>query len=243
MRRMMHAAAFALTLTLSSFVRAQSDSPLSPSDTVGSRSILASSNAPTHQIVSPEFMSAGFSQPTSQLAPLMNCTSCSPNLWNGYASERAALAAKVSQHVDGQCKCFEGKCHLHNSPSSPCGNGDNCGSSGVGCGSGKGSCLTKNRYREPCSTLYAQPSSVPGRACKLKHRSSGGSASCGGESSCGDAGCESCGCQSGPVSHPIHANGPALMRMATPSKNRLAQPEYSLHRAASVPGMNAEQLR
>ena len=97
----------------------------------------------------------GYDSPYSQLATYMSCNNVSPCLWHNYANERAAIAACVMRHVDGQCSCFNGQCKLHShSCSASCGQG----------GGQSGCTVAKvNRYREPISTFYDSPSSVCGK--------------------------------------------------------------------------------
>lgn len=93
MRRMMHAAL--VFLLAAPVARAQSE--LRPNQSAG----IAANSLAT------EFIPDCAQRPYSQLATFMNCSDCSPNLWNNYSSQRAALAAHHSRHVDGQCSCFD----------------------------------------------------------------------------------------------------------------------------------------
>lgn len=105
MRRMMHAAlVFFLAATAA---RAQPE--MRPSQ--------SSSNAA--KVLATEFVPDCANSPYSQLATFMNCNDCSPNLWNNYSSQRAALAAHYSRHVDGQCSCSK-NCS-HGQATAPCG--------------------------------------------------------------------------------------------------------------------------
>jgi len=105
-------------------------------------------------------------RPYSQLAGYMSCSDWSPNVWNGYASERAARVAIISQHVDMQCSCFECKKNCLHTHASACGS-DGC--SGGDCKSGvcKAKVGTKitNRYRQSISTLHAAPCESCGPSC------------------------------------------------------------------------------
>lgn len=238
MRRMMHAAL--LLLTLPSFVNAQNSS--SPYN-VGDQSLLvhadesarslpvATQEAPSLTIqpyvAPPNFLRAGCNRPNSQLAVAMNCNDSCPNLWENYASERAALAAKICSHINGQCGCFNGSHGLHSQACGPCGNA--CGESGCG---GKASGLGKrNRYREPFSALYPTPSTQCGRNCLSKHACHAGNHVT--ESTC--SGCPTCQGQSTETfTHPSSAVRPASpTRLANPPRNRLAEPSSDNIRAAA----------
>ena len=107
MRRMMHAAL--VFLLAASVAQAQPEMP--PVQPAG---ITANSLAT-------EFIPDCAHRPYSQLATFMNCNDCSPNLWNNYSSQRAALAAHLSRHVDGQCCCFDHKNGSHGQATAPCG--------------------------------------------------------------------------------------------------------------------------
>jgi hypothetical protein len=116
------------------------------------------------------FSQSACNMPYSQLGVKMSCSDASPNLWCVYAAERAALAAKIMKHVDMQCGCSAtGGCSkLH---TAPCESG--CGESG--CGEKDRGCTTKaakiNRYKEPFSSLYADPCvQCSTGKCKLGHR-------------------------------------------------------------------------
>ena len=138
-------------------------------------------------VVQPEFMSTSGGRPYSQLAGVMNCSDCSSNLWSNYQSERAAIAARITRHVDGRCNCFacggcQGGCRtqLHGQACSPC--GSECG---TGCGIGSGVVL--NRYKQPFSSFYGEPSTACGVGCQA--------ATCGTTCDTGVAtpSCSSCG--------------------------------------------------
>ena len=167
-----------------------------------------------------------FSQPAcngpySPLGAKMNCSDASPNLWCGYAAERAALAAKVMKHVDMQCGCCAvGSCSsLHSSP---------CES---GCGGAERSCSSKiNRYKQPFSSLYADPcvqcSSGKCRLGQRLHSTMPGM----GCNSCNS--CNSCGSQAAPVySGQSHCSSCAGIPAPAPS--------MSAHRSMAVPGSMA----
>lgn len=104
------------------------------------------------QPVSPTWIASPSERPYSQLAGYLNCNDWSPNTWNNYAAERAAIASQISQHVDLRCSCFDCKQGLH---SSAC---------AAGCGECSTGCRQKpiNRYRAPVSTLFDQPSDAFG---------------------------------------------------------------------------------
>lgn len=114
------------------------------------------------------------SGPYSQLGVRMSCSDASPNLWCGYPAERAALAAKVMKHVDMQCDCCEVD----------------------GCSKVKSATWSSkiNRYKEPFSTLYADPcvqcSSGQCRLGQRLHCAMPGN-------SCNS--CNSCGPQAAPI--------------------------------------------
>lgn len=156
--------------------------------------------------------------PYSQLGAKMSCSDASPNLWCGYASERAALAAKVMKHVDMQCGCSatHGGCStLHSAP---------CES---GCGGSERGCAVKapkiNRYKEPFSTLYSDPciQCTTGK-CGLGHRHHGGMQ---------PVGCSTCAPTSAPVySNQHHTNGcasvPAATNTMAPANGALANRQF-----------------
>ncbi|MFN9412566.1 MAG: hypothetical protein ACK57V_09370 [Pirellula sp.] len=136
----------------------QTTSSLLSSDNPSGNTIHSQTVAP---VAESGYGNSHFSQPAcngpySQLGAKMNCSDASPNLWCGYAAERAALAAKVMKHVDMQCGCCAaGGCStLH---SAPCESG--CGE--TGCAGKDRAWTTKavkiNRYKEPFSSLYADP--------------------------------------------------------------------------------------
>lgn len=195
---MMHAAA--LFLASASLVQAQTTfaRPLS-SVPVSSRSVMAENfEIPTsveigqevvpqsqpHIDSNPIFQSSQSGRPYSQLATSMMCNDWSPKLWDNYLNERAAIVARISQHVDMQYKCFDGGKHCLHSHASSCGV---CSSSI--CGKG---CRPKviNRYRAPMSSLYDAPSDSCGPSCASGCKTcassgvavSGGCANCGGHS-------------------------------------------------------------
>lgn len=107
MRRMMHAAI--VFLLVASVAQAQSE--IRPDQAVPSatRSLLT------------EYIPDCSDRPYSHLATYMNCNDCSPNLWNNYSSQRAALAAHHSRHTDGKCGCYDHKNCLHGQSAVTCG--------------------------------------------------------------------------------------------------------------------------
>ncbi len=190
MRRMMHAVVF--FLASAPLLQAQSPSlkPLPPQPSA-TRSLLSlsaevhndnevgqelqvpvSTHIPTQvnsvgaQPNPVSFIPRDSGRPYSQLAGYMSCSDWSPNLWNGYASERAARAAVISQHVDMQCSCFDSKKNCLHNHASACGS-DGCSHGDCSGGACKGRVGTKivNRYRQSMSTLHVAPSDSCGDAC------------------------------------------------------------------------------
>lgn len=184
MRSMMHAAVFLLASAPLLQAQSLSVKPLPPQQT-DTRSVFSlsaevdedSAMAQTPQVkvstqlipqVNPvSFIPRDSGRPYSQLAGYMYCSDWSPNLWNGYASERAARVAVISQHVEMQCSCFESKkncLHIH---ASACG-GDGCSGSDCASGACKAKVGTKlqNRYQKSISTLYAAPCESCGSKCR-----------------------------------------------------------------------------
>ena len=185
MRRMMHAALFASAIiSLASSVYAQApqnslivnnaDGIHAPSPT--DSSVVYSGNAAYSEIPSysagPQFLKFGSCRPHSPVATLMQREYVSPNLWAGYAQQRAALVSHMMRHVDGTCGCcqtYDTACHT------ACGSG--CGTNcGTNCGP-----AVKNRYK--LSTLHAAPSSACGTVCETNCETN-----C--ENSCETGGCE-----------------------------------------------------
>jgi len=149
MRRMMHAAL--VFLLAASVAQAQPDMrPDQPA------SIAANSLAS-------EFVADCAQRPYSQLATFMNCNDCSPNLWNNYSSQRAALAAHHSRHVDGQCHCFDHKNCSHGQATAPCGS-HGCRTEGKA-----GRDVPLNRYAASanCNQDGSRPAYKPGSDPKL----------------------------------------------------------------------------
>ena len=171
MRRMMHAAA--ILLAIATQVQAQYASTVSSIETPPSlqpdlsqsaevNNELEMSDPTAKQLVhqqrhsGTQFIPREAGRNYSQLASYMSCNDWSPNLWNNYACERAAIAARISQHVDMQCKCFEahhGKLHSQASGCGACDEGK--------CIVGTGPKLI-NRYRQPVSTLRLRRAPVSG---------------------------------------------------------------------------------
>lgn len=157
----------------------------------------------------PEFIPRGSGNSYSTLANYMSCSDWSPNLWNNYSCERAAIAAQISQHVDMQCKCFECKQSLHSHHTGPCGEstGQNCTAT-----SGKKSV---NRYRQPFSTLYPASDSCKAPCVTVSSKPS---------TSCGTAGCVSAGNQGAQNTLPVSHTTPIVSPLANPPLNRVASP-------------------
>jgi hypothetical protein len=263
MRRMMHAAAIALCFVGSAQAqnpqtRLASNSSSNPPSLVlgGAESSSNQTMVPAPAVAPPEFIPFGSDRPFSQLAVTMNCHDASPALWSNYASERAAIAARINQHVDGTCKCFDGKCNLHHSACGPCGTGSTCGQGGCGnsCESMPLSKIKKNRYKVPFSSLYSAPSEACCKSCGGKD-----GCGCGNESvlhasptsacstgecatGCQSSGCTSCG-QLGGIASPVPgtARVPYGPRVANPPLKRVAEPDQRGPRSAEIshplPGM------
>ena len=218
MRRMMHAGAILLAIATQIQAQTASTTPsletphslrpdLSQSAEVHSQ--FEMDDAPAKQLVhqdppaETQFNPLESGRNHSQLASYMSCNNWSPNLWNNYACERAAIAARISQHVDMQCKCFESRHGLHSHASG-------CGACNEGsCKIGTGSKLV-NRYRQSISTLHAASSDSCGTAC---------SSACVAPSACGTGGIESV--QSKEGSYPASAMRPMI---ANPPRDRVASP-------------------
>jgi len=126
MRRMMHAALF--FFLAASVARAQPE--MRPSQPASDAT----------KFLATEFIPDCSNNPYSQLATFMNCNDCSPNLWNNYSSQRAALVAHYSRHLDGQCCCSERKNCSHGQATAPCGS-HGCRTEGKG-----GHDVPLNRY-------------------------------------------------------------------------------------------------
>ncbi len=222
MRRMMHAAA--ILLAIATQIQAQTTSTTSSLETPHSlrpnlnqsaevRSQLEINDSSAKQWVhqntpaETQFNPRESGRNYSQLASYMSCNDWSPNLWNNYACERAAIAARISQHVDLQCKCFDSHhCKLH-------GQASGCNACNEGsCKIGTGSNLV-NRYRQPISTLHAASSDSCGTAC---------SSACVAPSACGTGGIESV--QSHGGAYPASAMRPSI---AHPPRDRVASPVMS----------------
>ena len=248
MRRMMHAAV--VFLAFSSLVNAQNNSSpynmgdqslLIRADEANSSQPMSGQDAPSlqfqPQVIQPASMQAGCNRPYSQLAVSMACSDCCPNIWGNYASERAALAAKICEHIDGRCGCLTGRHSLHNQACGPC--GSTCGELGV---IGKKGCISpRNRYREPFSTLHNEPSVNCGSSCLSKHLYKYGSACT--DPSCN--GCESSQGQAGQWSpYPASAaRAPDTTRLANPPKDRLAVPFADNLRANAAYNRGSETVR
>ena len=215
MRRMMHATA--LLLVTASQVHSQSFSDqTSQSQSAEVHDEIELKDPTSKQFVSainhsaPEFIPRGSGHSYSMLANYMSCSDWSPNLWNNYSCERAAIAAQISQHVDMQCKCFDCKQGLHSHHSGPCGEtaGQNCTAT-----SGKKSV---NRYRQPFSTLYpASSDSCKAPCITVSSRPS---------TSCGAAQCVTAENQGAHNTLPVSHTTPIVPPLANPPLNRVALP-------------------
>ena len=246
MRRMMHAAA--CLLVTGSFAHAQTTHTSVPAMTVGVKSVLvasaATNNANEHSNpapvnvatqAAPEFVSYGSERPFSQFTAYMNCNSCSSNLWNNYASERAMMAAQLMRHVDGSCGCFDGKKCLHAQVSAPCIDGGcrplnrykSIGpctqSGGETCNAGCKLNLCKSKFT--FSSLYDAPSIQCGPSCKVK----AGCVNTTSSSSC-TSGCSTgCGMEGSGAVYPSSAMQP------NPPSDRVADPSTGYQRAEIQP--------
>lgn len=152
MRRMMHAAI--VFLLAASVARAQPEMRPNQAASVPANSLAT------------EFIPDCSHRPYSQLATFMNCNDCSPNLWNNYSTQRAALAAHHSRHVDGQCCCFDHKNGSQGPATAPCGShgGRTEGKAGRG--------VPLNRYAASANgNQDRSPACKPG----CDHKLSGGS--------------------------------------------------------------------
>ena len=157
----------------------------------------------------PVFIPHESGRPYSQLASYMNCNDWSPNIWNNYASERAAIANRISKHVDMRCCCFNCKhgLHSHASVAGECST-RNCS---LGCKPKR-----INRYKTPSSTLY----NVPSDACGAGICSVSGALG----SPCDDQSCQDGQGHAGTEMHPASAMRPVAPIMAMPPKDRVASP-------------------
>lgn len=244
MRRMMHAAV--VFLAFSTLVNAQNNSLpdnrgdqslLIQADEAKNPQPLSMQDAPSlqfqTQMIQPSYMQAGCKRPYSQLAITMNCSDCCPNIWENYASERVALAAKICEHIDGRCGCLTGRNSLHNQACGPCGDS--------GC-IGKNGCIgPRNRYREPFSTLHNVPSVNSGNSFLSRHSYNHGS-------ECTDISCSRCESDQGQATqwspHPASAaRAPVPTRLANPPRNRLAEPSADNFRAHAAYKRGPETLR
>ncbi len=158
----------------------------------------------------------------SQLAAYLSCNDWSPNTWNNYASERAAIVRHISKHVDMQCNCFKCKESLHSHAFGP-----GCGQCLTGtCGAG---CKPKliNRYKTPMSTLCNAPSDACGTGCGVTCTTGCAISTTGSATfrpyTQGSAGFDT---------HPASSVRPMAPTMATPHGDRVATPEMGNPRAA-----------
>ncbi len=193
MRRTMHAAAILLACA----TQIQAQSPSDRETKTAHRSTPTHSEnsthsspltdgtpvlAPSDHAASPIASHGDAGRPFSQLAGLMQCNDWRPNLWDGYANERAAIVSRISQHVDMQCKCFECQTKLHSRPcNQSCGESTACGDGAKTVGalrSGGASKLVVNRYRTPVSTLFPAASDACCSSSGATHCASNGANGC-----------------------------------------------------------------
>lgn len=233
MRRTMHAAAILLACA----TQIQAQSPSDRQVNVDSRSTLVrSENAtgsaemfadssvltPSHYSAKPVTFQGDAGRPYSQLAAIMQCNDWRPNVWDGYPYERAAIVARISQHVDMQCKCFECQTKLHASPCDQgCGGGSGCKDGGCKAGGVK---KVRNRYHGPVSTLFALPSD----ACSAKCGTTcGNQTSCSSPSSsntCGPTAAHSTSIEGSQPVSPVSSVRVVPTMNANPPQDRMATP-------------------
>ncbi len=219
MRRTMHAAA----ILLACVSQVQAQSPSDPKTDQGIRSVsvfpenATDSDEMNHELAvssvnnrsdEPNLNRGDLGRPYSQLASFMQCNDWRPNLWNNYASERAAIVARVSQHVDMKCKCFECKNNLYHSASSP------------GCSEGATINL-RNRYKAPMSSLYAPATVSSGSACE---KSCASQCSYGSPSNVGSVSLRAHRNEDPKQISPVSAVRTAPPGMANPPHDRVATP-------------------
>ncbi len=233
MRRTMHAAA--ILLACATQIQAQSPSDrqvnVDPRSTLvraenatSSDEMIAESSAiaPSHHSAKAVSFQGDAGRPYSQLAGIMQCNDWRPNLWDGYASERAAIVARVSQHVDMQCNCFECQTKLHSTPCNQgCGGGNGCKAGGCKVVAGK---QVRNRYVSPVSTLFALPSDACSQKCGT---------ACGNQTSCstppssnsgGPTAAHSTAIERSQLVSPVSAVQAVPPMKANPPQDRMATP-------------------
>ena len=233
MRSMMHAAVF--FLASAPLLQAQTPSlkPLPPqpsanhsllslsSEVHDDNEVAAEQQVPVSTMMGTQtnpvsFIRRDSGRPYSQLEGYMSCNDWSPNNWNGYASERAARVAVITQHVDMQCRCFDCKKNCLHNHASACGI-DSCS---------HGDCFGKvgskvvNRYRQSMSTLHVEPSDSCGATCGT----SCSAQSCDAPSACSTGTCAARAIY--PASQTQHAIG------MQPSRPMIANPVINNPRSA-----------
>jgi hypothetical protein len=233
MRRMMHAAVFFLVSVPLLQAQTPSVKPLPPQPSAthsllslsaevhDDNEVLQDKQLPLSTTMSPLANSVSFiprssGRPYSQLASYMSCNDWSPNLWNGYSCERAAIVAVISQHVDMQCRCFDcKKSCMHNHASAcdmdGCSHGDCCGKVGT---------KIVNRYRQNMSTLHEAPSDLCGATCGT---------SCSAPSCVAQAACSSGTCTANAIYHASQTQSALGMQ---PSRPMIANPVINNPRSA-----------
>ena len=157
----------------------------------------------------------------------MSCNDWSPNTWNNYASERAAIVSRISMHVDMQCGCFKCKESLHSHAFGP-----GCGECSTGpCAAG---CKPKliNRYKTPMSTLYKAPSADCGTGCEATCSTTGYAASTTGIATFRPYGRQPAQGFTGFETHPASSLRPVAPSTASPLGDRVASPAIGNPRSA-----------
>jgi len=226
MRRTMHAAA--IFLVCATQIYAQSPSDRKADEAVRSTLVRSDNHANLNNSIDDSVNSAvsnhssgqdcfrgDYGRPFSQLAMTMQCNDWRPNLWDNYASERAAMVNHISRHVDMQCKCFECKSNLH---STACDQGcGGCANNACNAGTGK---KARNRYREPISTLFANASDSCNATCGSPCQSTGTVVP------------SDCHQQSNQII-PVSAVRPDAPSIANPPRDRFATPIINNPRSAA----------
>ena len=254
MRRTMHAVAILLACA----TQLQAQSPSDKNTASAQRSTLVRSEnaaeyAETNEVAAtpaatspssgPQFMRPDSGRAYSPLGSYLQCSDWRPNLWDGYQCERAAVVARISQHIDMTCKCFQCKNNLYSQACEPCASGCGGDCSGLACKLGAVK-KVRNRYREPMSTLCGSASDACGVTCGSPCGQTV-SGSCESSSGCASGSCGSVSAQQ-PSADAVHAatasatkTMPAVSN-ATP-RDRVATPVISNPRAASN-GANRSSL-
>jgi hypothetical protein len=238
MRRMMHAAMFFLASAPLLQAQTSTVKPLPPQplashsllslssevrndkEVVEEQQVPASKALPT-QSNPASFLPRDSGRPYSQLLGYMSCSDWSPNLWNGYSSERAAKVAVINQHSDMQCRCFDCKKNSMLNHAAVCGS-DGCSLGdcfGNAC-KGKVGAKIVNRYRQSLSTLHVEPSDSCGAAC---------GPACSAPTCVAPAACNTGTCDASAV-YPAAQTQPAISMQ--PSRPRMANPVIRSPRSA-----------